>query len=47
VTVRLPVAGPVKSVESANAGAVKHAVQNGDVTFTLALPNTDVVLIRK
>jgi hypothetical protein len=47
VTVRVPVAGKIKSVESAKLGQVKFEMKGGEAIFTLPLPNTDVILLRK
>jgi hypothetical protein len=47
VTVRVPVTGKVASIESAKLGKLKFTVKNGEATFTLPLPNADIILLRK
>lgn len=45
VTVRVQDRG-VKSAESAKLGALKFAEKDGEVTFTLPLPNADVIYLK-
>ena len=47
VTVSVPVTGKVASIESARLGKLKYTLKNGVATFTLPLPNVDVILLRK
>jgi len=45
ITVRVQDTG-VKSVESAKYGPLKFTEKNGEVTFTLNIPNGDIVYLR-
>jgi hypothetical protein len=46
VTVTVPVKGKVSAVESAQLGKRDFILKNGITSFTLPLPNADVVLLR-
>ncbi|MHB0935445.1 MAG: beta-galactosidase trimerization domain-containing protein [Armatimonadota bacterium] len=47
VTVRVKVTTPVTSVESAKFGKLQHQLKDGELTFTLSVPNADIVMVRK
>ncbi len=47
VTVQVPGNGKVSSVETAKLGRRDFTARNGVVSFDLALPNADVILLRK
>jgi hypothetical protein len=47
LTVSVPVAGKVSSVESAKVGKRDFTIKDGSVSFELPLPDADVVLLRK
>ena len=47
VTTRVKVNGTVTSVESAKFGKLQYQLKDGELTFTLAVPNADIIMIRK
>jgi hypothetical protein len=47
VTVRVQVNGNVASVESAKFGKLEYQRKDGELTFTLKVPNADIIMIRK
>lgn len=47
VTVRVKVTTPVASVESAKFGKLQYQLTDGELTFTLAIPNADIVMVKQ
>lgn len=47
VTVSVPVNGRVTSIESARLGKLQYKLNHGVATFTLPLPDVDIILLRR
>lgn len=47
VTARVKVNGTVTAVESAKFGKLQYQLKDGELTFTLQVPNSDVIMVRK
>ena len=47
VTVRVQFNGNVASVESAKFGKLEYQRKDGELTFTLKVPNADIIMINK
>lgn len=46
ITVRMPETRAIKSVTSAKTGALEFAQRDGEVTFDITLPDTDVIMLK-
>jgi len=47
VITRVQIDFPVASVESAKFGKLQHQLKDGELTFTLPVPNANVIMVRK